>query len=177
MGSLSDTQGVLIQDINRRDKKTSPGDVISVKVAVRDGTEQVIVFSRQSSAADGNPKFIYKPLQRVDVHLQRQPFPQWVEISTKDPAKCLRDILKLCKIDDVRVVLRGSYLDSIFWIVATSVHIKAGVHATAEVTPLRNGTGDRQTDQRCIMDTAFVKGPVSCGLNGVGPELKHPRGN
>lgn len=46
LGSLSDTQGVLIQHINRWDKKTRPGNVIGVKVTVRDGTEQVIVFSR-----------------------------------------------------------------------------------------------------------------------------------
>lgn len=83
----------------------------------------------------------------------------------------------LFELNDVRVVLKGSYLDPVLWIVATSVHIKTGVHATAEVTPLRNGTGHRQADQRCIVDTAFIECPVGGGLNGVGPELKHPGGN
>lgn len=43
----------------------------------------------------------------------------------------------------VRVVLTVMYLDSVLRIVTTSVNIKTSVHATAEVTPLRNGTGDR----------------------------------
>lgn len=76
-----------------------------------------------------------------------------------------------------RLALRFGYLDSVFRIVATSVHIKTGVHATAQVTPLRNGTGHRQADQRCVVNTAFVDAPVSCRLYGVGPELKHPCGN
>lgn len=88
-----------------------------------------------------------------------------------------KGICLVCVSSCVCVVWRGSYLDSVLRIVATSVHIKTGVHAAAEVTPLRNGTGDRQADQRGVMDTAFIKGPVSCGLNGVGPELKHPGGN
>lgn len=77
----------------------------------------------------------------------------------------------------MKVDLKGRYLDSVLGIIATSVHIKTGVHATAEVTPLRNGTGDREADQRCIMNTAFIQGPVRCGLNGVRPELKHPSGD
>lgn len=73
--------------------------------------------------------------------------------------------------------MNGIYLDSVFRIVATSVHIKTSVHATAEVTPLRDGTGDREADQRRVMNAAFVQGPVTCGLDGVGPELKHSGGN
>lgn len=69
------------------------------------------------------------------------------------------------------------YLDSVFRIVATSVHIKTGVHAAAEVPPLRDGAGDRQPNQRRVMDTALIERPVSCGLYGVGPELKHPCGD
>lgn len=78
---------------------------------------------------------------------------------------------------DRRAALTGSHLDSVFRIVATSVHIKTGVHATAEITPLRNGTGDRQADQRRVVDTALIQSPVSGGLDGVRPELKHPSGN
>lgn len=70
--------------------------------------------------------------------------------------------------------LKGKYLYTVLGIVAASIHIKTGMHATAEVTPLRNGTGDREADQRCIMNTAFIQGPVSCGLNWVRPKLKHP---
>lgn len=77
----------------------------------------------------------------------------------------------------MKVDLKGKYLYTVLGIVATSVHIKTGVHATAEVTPLRNGTGDRETDQRCIMNAAFIQGPVSGGLNRVRPELEHPSGN
>lgn len=51
------------------------------------------------------------------------------------------------------------------------------MHAATEVTPLGYGTGDRQANQRCVVDTAFIKGPVRCRLNGVGPELKHPGGD
>lgn len=74
-------------------------------------------------------------------------------------------------------LIKDNYLDSVFRIVATSVYIKTSVHATAEVTPLGNGTRDRHADQGCVVNTAFIEGPVSCGLNGVGPELKHPGGN
>lgn len=70
-----------------------------------------------------------------------------------------------------------TYLDSVFRVVATSVHIETGVHTTTEVTPLRNGTGDRQADERCIMDAALIQGPVCCGLNRVRPELKHSSGD
>lgn len=83
----------------------------------------------------------------------------------------------MCKMHDVTSIFRGGYLDSVLGIVATPVHIKTGMHATAEVSPLRDGAGDRQANQRCIMDTAFIKSPVGCGLNGVGPELKHPSGD
>lgn len=74
-------------------------------------------------------------------------------------------------------LIKDNYLYSVFRVVATSVHIKTSVHATAEVTPLRNGAGDRHADQGCVVNTAFIEGPVSRGLNGVRPELKHPGGN
>lgn len=73
--------------------------------------------------------------------------------------------------------LRRNYLDSVFRIIATSVHIEARVHAAAEVSPLGNGAGDREADQRGVVNAAFIEGPVTCGLNWVGPELKHPGGN
>lgn len=71
----------------------------------------------------------------------------------------------------------NSYLDSVLGVVATSVHIKTGVHAAAEVPPLGNGTGYREPDKRCVVDAALVEGPVRCGLNRVGPKLKHSGGD
>lgn len=73
--------------------------------------------------------------------------------------------------------MKCSYLDSVFRIIATPVHIKASVHAAAEVSPFRNGTGDWEADQGSVVNAAFVEGPVTCGLNGVRPELKHPGGD
>lgn len=72
LGRFSDPQRVLIQHINRWHKKTSPGDVVRVKVTVRNGTEQVIVFTRQSSITNGNSQFVNKLLQRINVDLQMQ---------------------------------------------------------------------------------------------------------
>lgn len=68
------------------------------------------------------------------------------------------------------------YLDSVFRVVATSVHIKTSMHATAEITSLRDRAGHGEPNQRCIVNTALIQSPVSRGLNGVRPELKHPCG-
>lgn len=76
LGCFPDTQGVLIQHVNRWNKETSPGHIISVEVTVRDGTEQVIVLSGQSSAADGNSHLIHKFLQGVNINLQKRQVPQ-----------------------------------------------------------------------------------------------------
>lgn len=73
--------------------------------------------------------------------------------------------------------MKCSYLDSVFRIIATPVHIKAGVHAAAEVSPFGNGAGDVEANQWGVVNAAFVQGPVTCGLNGVRPELKHPGGD
>lgn len=75
------------------------------------------------------------------------------------------------------VVYKGFYLDSVLRIVATPVHIKTSVHAAAEVPPLRDGAGDGQADQGGVVNAALVQSPVSCRLDGVRPELKHPCGN
>lgn len=72
LGCFLNTQGVLIEHVNRRDEETRPGHIISVEVAVRDGTQQVIVLSGQSSAADGNSQFIHKFLQGVNINLQKE---------------------------------------------------------------------------------------------------------
>lgn len=51
------------------------------------------------------------------------------------------------------------------------------MHATAEVPPLGNGTGDKQADERRVVNAALIVGPVGSGLDGVRPELKHAGSN
>lgn len=74
-------------------------------------------------------------------------------------------------------VKRGNHLDPVLGVVATFVHVKAGVHAAAEVSSLWDGAGHRQVDQRRIMNTPFILGPFASGFNGMRPELEHPSGN
>lgn len=72
LGCFLNTQGVLVQHINRWNKETSPGHIISVEVTVGYGTEQVVVLPGQSSAADGNSQLIHKFLQGVNINLQKK---------------------------------------------------------------------------------------------------------
>lgn len=65
------------------------------------------------------------------------------------------------------------YLDFVFRIISTAIHIEASVHSAAQVTPLRNRANRGYPDQGSIMHTATVQTPFCWGLNGVRPKLEH----
>lgn len=169
LGCFLHTQGVLIEHINGWDEETSPGHIISVKVTVGDGTEQVIVLSGQSSAADGHSQFVHKLLQGVNIDLEkRNALNGGFE---KEEALQTTIANKNCH------KMKCTYLDSVLRIIATPVHVETRVHAAAEVAPLGDGTGDREAHHGRVVHAALVQGPVAGRLDGMRPELEHAGGD
>lgn len=69
------------------------------------------------------------------------------------------------------------HLDFVLGVEATAVDIETRVHPAAEITALGEGATGRQPDHGHVADTALLHVPVTGGLDGMGPELKHAGGN